>query len=85
MAGGNKETQGQLPSNDLDVSRALGPRAEGLSAAEPSFQRWTILDLRVYTISLLCCVGARLMWAFQWLHLYLLQRELCDIIPASVS
>ena len=29
MAGGNKETRDQLPSNDLDVPRLSGPEQKG--------------------------------------------------------
>lgn len=74
MADGNKETGGQLPSSDLDVPRAVRPRAEGLSA-------W--LEGSCYLDALL-----HMGWAYTSLPVaafILLQREPCCVTSACVG
>ena len=60
VAGGNKETRGQLPFSGVDIPRTVRPRAEGLSAAEPSSRNWAALGLRVHAASLLHSTAVRL-------------------------
>lgn len=71
MAGGSKETQDQLPFTGLVVSEQKSSVQESLPPRAGQHWAWGFV---------LYCTGARLAWAFMWLHLYLLQREPCCII-----